>query len=401
MLKVGQIKEMTARGTYPDRDGLYLVVSKSGAQSWIYRFQLVGRRREMGLGNVKQVSLGEARELAGEARKLHKAGTDPIAARNEAKKASTPKRDVWTFQDCVDAYIAVKENDWSNAKHAAQWRNTLTRYAGPVIGDLPVAEVTVDHIEEILLPIWSTKNETASRVRGRIESVLNWASAKKHRDRNIPNPAVWRGNMEVILSKRHTAEHHPAMAYTDVPSLMAALREKETVGSAALQFTILTAGRTSEILEATWSEIDLKTATWTVPAERMKLRKEHRVPLSVPAVALLKSLDVQGDLIFPGNKHKRPLSNATMSKVLRNAQPAKLTVHGMRSSFRDWCAEATNFPEIVAEKSLAHGEKSATVAAYRRADMLEKRRLLMDAWANYIVANSNVITLPVKREVSV
>jgi len=385
------IKEESKPGTYGDGDGLYLQIAKSGSKSWIYRYQINKHRRWLGLGGFPGVSLAKARKEKDRYKLSVKAGIDPIQEKeanktvleNEKKKGIALKQ---TFSLCAEAYIESKEPEWKNRKHVQQWRNTLKTYASPVIGELPTAEIDLDHILQVLNPIWLEKTETATRVRNRIELVLDYATVKGYRSGQ--NPARWRGNLDKLLpkpSKIKKVKHHPALPYEDIPAFMATLNARKELAAKALVFTILTAARTSESLGATWDEIDLEKNTWVIPASRMKVEKEHRIPLSVPVIALLGELkaDKKNQFIFPGLKRDKPLSNMAMANVLKRMERPDLTVHGFRSTFRDWVAERTNFPQRVAETALAHRLKDGAEAAYQRGDLLEKRKELMEVWADY------------------
>jgi integrase len=367
--------ETAKPGKYADGKGLTLIVSPTGSRKWVLRFQWQGRAREMGLGAAEGNNLSLAREKAAAARLLIAKGIDPIA---ERKTATVP-----TFGTCADAFIAAKQSEWRNDKHKAQWAMTLAEYAGP-LRSKPVDTIDTAAVLAVLNPIWQDKPETASRLRGRIEHVLDAARAAGHRTGE--NPARWRGHLDKLLPKRAklTRGHHAAMPYQDVPAFMASLRGREAMAAKALEFAILTAARTGEVIGAKWSEIDLQAKVWTIPAERMKAGREHRVPLSGAAFDLLIGLAAAktGDFVFPGTKGK-PLSNMAMDMVLRRMK-LDVTVHGFRSSFRDWAGNETSFPREIAEAALAHVVGDATERAYRRGDALEKRRALMEAWASYV-----------------
>jgi len=376
-------------GLYGDGGGLYLKIGEGGAtaRSWIYRFALNDKPGKMGLGAVITVSLAEARDRAEDARKLVLDGIDPRDARRQAKAAAAvaASKDI-TFDEARDQYIEAHKAGWKNAKHAAQWTATLATYATPIIGKLPVSEIEVGLIVRIIEPIWITKNETAHRVRGRIESILDWSRVRGYRAGE--NPARWKGNLDHLLPKRskvRKVEHHAALAYTDIPVFMRDLRGRYGVAALALEFAILTAARTSEVLGARWSEIDTAAKTWTVPPKRMKGEREHRVPLSDRAIAIIEDMasDKRGEFIFPGAKRGRPLSNMALLLLLRRMKRDDLTAHGFRSTFRTWAAEKTNFPREIAEAALAHVVGDETEAAYQRGDLLEKRRRLMKSWAGY------------------
>jgi integrase len=370
-----------------DGGGLYLQVSAGGAKSWIFRFMLDGHAREMGLGPVHAIPLAEARKRAAECRRMRLDGIDPIEARNaqrNEKKLEAAKG--MTFDSCAAAYIAAHKAGWQNAKHREQWPNTLNTYAGPVFGSLPVRAVDVGLVMKALEPIWQTKPETASRLRGRIEAILDWAKVREYRKGE--NPARWRGHLDKLLparSKVRKVEHHPALAYDELADFVAALRSQEGIASRALEFLILTAARTGEVIGARWDEIDLKEKIWVVPAARMKAGREHRVPLSAAAVAVLDRMKEirESDFVFSGGKKGKPLSNMAMLAVLKRMEGDELTAHGFRSSFRDCAAESTTFPHEVAEMALAHTVGDKVEAAYRRGDLLQKRRQIMEAWARF------------------
>jgi integrase len=382
-LRVARAK---ASGLHGDGGGLYLQVSPAG-RSWIFRYQHAGRRRYMGLGPAAVVSLAEARRKAQEARKALAEGKDPIAARraSEAALAAAAAKSM-TFEACAAAYIASHADGWRNAKHAAQWQATLTAYAFPAFGNVPAADIDVAMVLKAVEPIWKQKPETAARVRGRIEAVLDWAAARGFRVGD--NPARWRGHLANLLPARakvRRVTHHPALPYVRMGEFMAALRGQEGIAAKALEFTILTAARTSEATGAAWDEIDLGAATWTIPATRIKASKEHKVPLSTPALAILRAMagTREGEFVFPGGRRARPLSNAAMAAVLKRMGRDEITTHGFRSAFRDWAAERTNYPREVAEMALAHAVGDKVEAAYRRGDLFEKRALLMKEWAMF------------------
>ena len=388
-LNAARMRTLTKPGTYGDGAGLYLQVRGPGKRSWLYRFKLHGRAHLMGLGAVDDVSLAEARDAAGAARKLVRQGMNPIDQRRAARAESATQAGL-TFAQVADAYIAAHEPSWRNAKHRQQWRNTLDTYAVPFLGKLPVAQVSVGEVMRVLEPLWREKTETASRLRGRIESVLDYATARGWRTGE--NPARWRGHLDNLLparSKVAKVEHHSALPWRQVGAFTAALAQEEGVSALALQFAILTAARTGEVIGARWSEFDMQAATWTVPAERMKAGREHRVPLSDDALDALREvakLATKPDpkaFIFPGGKQGKPLSSMALLMLLRRMGRGDLTAHGFRSTFRDWCAEATNYPREVAEAALAHTLRDKTEAAYQRGDLMERRRRLMAEWAAF------------------
>ncbi|MBF0383833.1 MAG: integrase arm-type DNA-binding domain-containing protein [Magnetococcales bacterium] len=386
-LTVLQISRAKKRGLLNDGDGLYLRVSATGTKSWIFRYRDHGRLRDHGLGTLSTINLAEAREVARQCRKLRLQGLDPIeekkrrltAAKIEAAKAIS-------FAECAASYIETHRTGWKNAKHAKQWGSTLSTYVYPVFGDLPVAEINVGLVMRAIEPIWTTKPETASRVRGRIEAVLDWAKVRGYRTGE--NPALWKGNLSHLLPARgkvSRVNHHAALPHTEMAAFWSALSKQAGIAAQALRFAILTATRTSETLEAVWEEVDMETGVWTIPAERMKGDKEHRVPLSQPALAILKEMETQstGKYIFPGMKSDRPLSNMSLLAVLKRMKRPDLTTHGFRSTFRDWAAECTDAPREVAEAVLAHALSNKVEAAYRRSDLFEKRQGLMVEWAGY------------------
>lgn len=400
-LKALRLDRLTKPGLHADGGGLYLQITSAAARSWLYRFMLDGKARAMGLGSFPDVALAEARERAAECRRLRASGIDPIEARDaERARARTDAAQSITFKESAERYINSHKAGWRNEKHAAQWTATLTTYAYPAFGGLPVQSIDTGLVLKALEPIWRTKTETATRVRGRIESVLDWATARGYRRGD--NPARWRGHLDNLLPKRSkvaAVEHHAALPYAEVGAFMVDLRQQPGVGAKALEFVILTAARTGEAIGAQWSEVDLDAALWTVPGDRMKAGREHRVPLSKPAVAILRAMRGKSDdFVFPGGKRGRPLSNMAMAKVLERMGRGDLTVHGFRSSFRDWAAEQTNFPREIAEAALAHTLKDKVEAAYRRGDAIEKRKKLTAAWADYCARPATKATVtPIRR----
>jgi integrase len=377
-------------GMHCDGGGLYLqaVTGASGAirKSWLFRFAENGRERQMGLGSLDTVGLAQAREKAAECRRLRQEGIDPINARDSQRaSAAAENAKAMTFDQCAAGYIAAHRAGWRNTKHASQWQNTLATYVSPVFGNLPVRAIDVGLVIKALEPIWSKKPETVSRVRGRIEAVLDWAAARGFRDPD--NPARWKGRLDKLLPRRskvRAVAHHAALPYDKVGPFMLQLREREGVAARAFEFAILTATRTGEVLGAQWLEIDFGAKVWTVPAGRMKGGREHRIPLASSAMAVLKRMANlrEGDHVFPGDR-RATLSNMALLMLLRRMGHGDLTTHGFRSTFRDWAAERTNFPNEVVEMALAHAITDKTEAAYRRGDLFEKRRKLMDAWAAY------------------
>ncbi len=373
---------------YPDGGGLYLQVTGESRKSWIYRYTMAGHTREMGLGAFHTIGLAEARQRATECRKLRMDGIDPIGAREAARaKAKLEIASVVTFNAAAETYITSHEAGWKGRKQGPQWRSSLKAYAVPVLGGLSVQDIDVGHVMKVLEPIWSTKPETASRVRSRIEAVLDWAKARGHRTGE--NPARWRGHLGNLLparSKVRKVVHHPALPYAQIAAFVAALRQQEGISPAALEFLILTATRTSETIGARWDELNLDAKVWTIPSERMKANREHRVPLSLGALDVVERMKAlrEGDFIFPGGKEKRPLSNMALLTLLERMGRSDITSHGFRSTFRDWTAEQTEFHPDVAEMALAHTIRDKVEAAYRRGDLFDKRRELMDAWARYV-----------------
>lgn len=365
--------------------GLHLQVTPTGVRSWVLRITVGTKRRDMGLGGYPDVPLARAREKAREARALVEKGIDPILQRQQARSALAAQRAAAkTFAECAHAFLEAKSPEWANAKHAQQWQNTLETYAGPKIGRMLVADIGTAQVLEVLRPIWTLKTETASRVRGRIEAVLDWATV--HQYRTGPNPARWKGHLDALLarpSKFRKVEHHAALPLDDLPGFMVRLRAADGTGARALEFAILTAARSGEVRLATWDEIDLDQRVWTVPAERMKAGREHRVPLSAPALELLKGLLRVKDVPFLfASAQKKPLSDMTLTAVLRRMNIAAVP-HGFRSTFKDWASERTDYPNEVSEMALAHAIESKTEAAYRRGDLFERRRNLMDEWAAF------------------
>lgn len=372
--------------------GLGLNVTKSGSRSWILRYQAGGKRKDMGLGGYPDVTLAQAKERARAARTKLADGIDPIEASQAARaRLLAEQRGNILFRDAASQYIQAHAASWRNPKHEQQWRNTIDTYAHPKIGNILVRHITIHQVLTILEPIWIEKTETATRLRGRIESILDWAIV--HGYRSDANPARWKGMLDKLLpapAKVATTDHHKALPYEDLPAFMRRLSEHPGVGSQALQFAILTATRSGEVRHATWEEFDLEGGVWTIPATRMKAGREHRVPLSRQAIALLKGMESQSfcPYVFPSSHSKqraeegKPLSDMTLSAILRRMNiPA--VPHGFRSTFRDWCAEMTDYPNEVAEMALAHTISNKVEAAYRRGDLFEKRKQLMHDWSNY------------------
>lgn len=372
---------------HPDGGGLYLQVATGGSKSWIFRYRFHGRERQMGLGPLHTVSLAEARDLALQARKMKLQGIDPIEAKRASRAAlRLEAAKSVSFDAAVASYLQANRSGWKNAKHADQWESTLRTYASPHFGALPIAAVDTSLVLKALEPIWASKAETASRVRGRIEAVLDWATVRGHRTGE--NPARWRGHLDKLLPaprKVAAVEHHPALPFGELPAFMARLGGQVGFGARALEFAILTATRTGEVIGATWDEIDLETRTWIIPKTRMKAGREHRVPLNDAACALLTALP-QGkgqEPVFPGAKAGKPLSNMALLATLKRMDRPDLTTHGFRSTFRDWAAETTDYPNEVVEMALAHTVGNKVEAAYRRGDLFIKRQALMREWGEY------------------
>jgi integrase len=368
-------------------DGLYLRITPQGGRTWVFRYMHQRVAHSMGLGNG---TLADARAKASGARALLNNGQDPLAkAKADRLAKAADLAATTTFKQAATEFIDSNKSGWKNAKHAAQWTSTLETYVYPVFGNVSVADIDAPMVLKVLKPIWSTKTETARRVRGRIEAVLDWA--KVHELRSGENPARWRGGLQHALPARPQAsliKHHPALPYGEIAEFMAALRAEGGTAARCLEFLIMTGTRTTEAIGARWSEIDLPAATWTVPASRIKARREHRVPLSPVALALLKAQAKvrESDFVFVGKRQGRGLSNSAMAALLRRMKRDDITIHGFRSSFRDWCAEQTNYPREVAEMALAHAVSDRVEAAYMRSDMLEKRVQLMRDWATYLRA---------------
>ena len=375
------IKTLPA-GIHSDGGGLYLRVKNSGSRSWVLVYQWQGKRREKGLGSILGVDLDRARERAEEARKLLAQGIDPAAA-NDVEVA-----DRVTFGQAATDLVDSLEGAWRNPKHRAQWRSTLETHCSP-IWNKPIDEIETTDVVAVLTPIWSTTPETATRLRGRIERVLDAAKVKGQRSGD--NPARWRGHLAVILpprKKKGQVRHHAAMPYQDVPEFVGKLKGRLSTAARALHFLILTAGRTGEVLGARWNEIDLEAKVWTVPADRMKMGLEHRVPLTPAAIAVLNAVAIHGmkpdAFLFPSQKPDAQLSNMSMLMLLKRMNLDEWTAHGFRSSFRDWAGEETSHPREVAEAALAHQVGNAVEQAYRRGDSLAKRRRLMEDWADFV-----------------
>lgn len=404
-LTAREVATIKKTGRYADGAGLYLQVSPRAdgegvTKSWLFRYTFNGKAKQMGLGSLNTVSLAGARQAALDCRKLVQADVDPIAKRKDERAASRAAVDLpETFRDFAEEYIRLNSDGWKNDKHRAQWRSTLETYAYPVFGTLHVRDVSKAHVLKALEPIWGSKTETARRVRGRIETVLDMAIAADARE--TENPARL-SVLKFLLPNQGKAakvQHHPAIPYADMGTFMQTLRARDDLSARALEFLILTAARTGEVIGARWNEID--GDVWTVPAERMKAGKEHRVPLTPAALAIIEALPVidGNPHLFPGQRKRRPLSNMAMLKLMERMDYGDFTAHGFRSSFRDWAGEQTAFPREVAEAALAHGNRDKVEAAYQRGDYFEKRRKLMEAWTAYCgtIPKSGGNVTPIRR----
>ncbi|MBT3786780.1 MAG: tyrosine-type recombinase/integrase [Alphaproteobacteria bacterium] len=400
-LSARAVSTLAKQGLHADGGGLYLQVSRFDTKSWIFRFTLNKKTRDMGLGPLHTISLAEAREEALQCRKMVRDGIDPIGVRREllAKRLNQASSFI-TFRQCAEAYISSHSAAWKNVKHSTQWHNTLNTYVYPVFGDLSVQSIDVGLVLKVLEPIWQTKTETASRVRGRIESVLDWAATRKYRKGE--NPARWKGHLDKLLpqkSKIQKVKHHEALPYADINPFLVRLRLQNGISAFGLEFLILTATRTSEVMKASWSEIDLDAKVWTIPADRMKSGKEHRVPLSLRAIELLGEVGKfqTGEFVFPGQKPKSSLSNMAFLQLLKR-MGERVTAHGFRSTFRDWAAEQTMHSREVVEMALAHAIGNKVEEAYRRGDLFEKRKRLMVDWAVYcdqVLAEDSADVVPI------
>lgn len=393
-------------GMYPDGRGLYLQVTSATAKSWIFRYSLHGRAREMGLGPHPTIGLADARSKATDCRRLLVAGIDPIEHRRAEREAARleANRQI-DFETAAKAYIAAHRHGWKNPKHADQWEATLRIYVYPVFGSRSVQEIEVGHVLQVIEPIWHKKTETASRVRGRIEAVLDWSTARGYRRGD--NPARWKGHVEILLPKRskvRKVKHQPAMKYVEASAFMHSLQKRAGISSLAMQFLILTAARTGAVINARWAEIDVKARVWNVPDEQgRKLTAPHRVPLSPPALAILELLHRDrleplspADHVFPGGSKGGGLSCNALLALLKRMGRDDITSHGFRSTFREWAAELTVFPREIAETALAHTIRDKVEAAYMRSDLFEKRRLLMSAWADFCTSASTPQVLPMR-----
>ena len=404
-LNARKVETLIKPGRYSDGGNLYLSITPNGGKRWTFFYRLGNTvegkpiRREMGLGGAGKngVSLADAREKAADARKLLNNGKDPIEERIASQKAG---RTVPTFGAYADEYLVSHRSKFRNAKHIAQWEMTLgDTYCKP-IRSLPVNAIDTEAVLKVLQPIWAKIPETASRLRGRIENILDAAKAKGYRSGE--NPATWRGHLKTLLPARQrlTRGHHAALPYDELPAFITNLRTKEATAALALELCILTASRTNEVVNAQWNEFDPKKAIWTIPAIRMKAGHEHRIPLTARVVTILNSLTPlkENKYVFPGNGPRKPLSSMAMSMLLRRMSRPDITVHGFRSTFRDWASEQTSFPHETCEHALAHRISNKAEAAYRRGDQFEKRRKLMEAWASFCAPRGSAKVLPLKRK---
>ncbi|MCW2573560.1 MAG: Phage integrase [Frankiales bacterium] len=406
-LTVKAVESKKKPGHYADGGGLYLQVSAAGGKSWIFRYTSKAiltrngkpKEAEMGLGSLADVSLSAAREKRNDYRKLLQTGIDPLAAKKQgvADRAIAEARSS-TFSECATAYIEAQRPSWKNAKHAEQWTNTIETYCGPIFGALPVQSVDTGLVLQVLGPIWKEKPETASRLRGRIERVIDWAKVRGYRDGE--NPARWRGHMDKLLpkmEKRKRVKHHPALPFANIADFTKSLRDRDGLAARALELLILTATRTNETVTARWAEFDLEAALWTIPPERMKSHREHRIPLPARAVAILKDLEKSkaSEYVFPG-KPSKPLSNMALLALLGRMGKDDITVHGFRSTFRDWASERTSYSREVCEMALAHVVSDETEAAYRRSDLFDKRRRLLSDWAKFCEPTKPAKVIPIR-----
>ncbi|WP_456374140.1 tyrosine-type recombinase/integrase, partial [Thiolapillus sp.] len=370
-----------------DGGGLWLYIAEDHSRQWVFQYRINGTENQIELGSPPKVTLQDARKQAGIYRSMKARGIDPI---HHHKAEQQNDATLWTFDRCAEAYIEAKAYEWTSKKHAAQWRATIKTYCSPVFGQLPVDQIDVDLVLEVIEPLWYTKTETASRIRGRIENILSWAIVRGYHPG--PNPAIWRGFIEHLLPNKNKiirSRHHPSMPHRHISAFMHDLQSANSISAQALQFLILTAARTGEVIGASWPEIDLQARIWTIPANRMKAKRKHRVPLSSHAITLLDNLPTKEGWLFPSTYPGRHISNMAMLKYMRDkgygikGSRGPYVPHGFRSTFRDWCAEKTDFPRELAEAALAHTLRNKVEAAYQRSDLLEKRRPLMQAWADY------------------
>ncbi len=381
-----EVARLMKKGKYPIGEGLYLQISRSGAKSWVFRYSMNKKTTWMGLGSYSVVTLAEARAKTLALRKTLSDGVNPLVRKNQIEQAQRfDEAKLITFDECASQYIAAHKSGWTNIKHISQWENTLKTFVSPVFGNVSIQDVDTSLVMRVLEPIWTSKNETADRIRGRVERIIGWATVKKYRTGD--NPARWRGHLDNLLAQRkkvRKVKHHSALSFEDLSDFMVSLRKIDSVSSLALEFTILTATRTSEALNAKWEEFNLADRYWLIPAERMKAGEAHKVPLSDRSIEILKHLETRAfnEFVFPGKKKFKPLSNMAMLQIIRRLGHG-VTTHGFRSTFRDWAAERTYFANEVVEKALAHTIPNKVEAAYRRGDLFDKRRKLMTAWAEY------------------
>jgi integrase len=389
-------------GLHADGGNLFLQVRETGARSWIFRYQRAGRVRDMGLGSTGTFSLSEARQRARRARQLLADGVDPLQQREGAR--AEQEATTVTLKEEALAYIATYAASWRSPKSEPQWKSSLEQYVFPLIGAKPVAEIDVKAVSTVLTPIWASKTETGHRVRQRLERILSRAISQGHH--KGPNPAKWKGVLEHILPARRRVSpvvHHAAIDFDDLPSFMLDVRAREETSARAMELLILTAARTSEVIEARWEEFDLDAATWTLPGSRTKAGRPHTVALPKPALAVLRGLEPQdAGLLFPGRDASQAISNGTLLALLKRMKRSDITAHGMRAAFRSWGAERTNFPAEILELALGHAVSDQTIAAYQRSDLLDRRRKLMDAWSSFLgspksKSSGSVITLERKR----
>ena len=387
-----QVMRAKKRGVYSDGGGLYLQITRTLTKSWLFRYMRNGVPHGMGLGPIHTVSLAEARIKAQDVRRMLLDGIDPLEAKKAKRQAERRERlKSLPFRDCANQYIDAHRKSWKNEKHAAQWGSTIETYANAIIGNLMVTEIDTDEMMRVLEPIWAEKTETATRLRGRIESILAWATVRGYRAGL--NPARWKGHLDHLLpkpSRLRKTNHHAALPYAEAAAFMQSLLRQEGAAAQALRLVILTASRTNEVIAARKSEFDLPAKIWTIPAERMKAGREHRVPLSPAAVALVKPLVDTGAsaFLFPATKENQHLSNMAMLQLLKRMKREDLTVHGFRSTFKDWARETTDYAREVSEAALAHIIGDQTEAAYARGDLFTKRASLMQDWADYLLVSS-------------
>ena len=395
-LTAKEVQHATKRGLYPDGQGLCFQIARNGSRSWILRYRIGGRRRYLGLGTARDVSLAEARQRAATARAMLDAGQDPIDARNGRRAAAMLNAaKVLSFREAAIAFIEAHS---VASKSIGQWTASLDTYVNPVFGALPVQEIDTGLVMKVIEPLWTTKTVTAGRIRNRIERILNWAKARGYRDGE--NPARWSGHLENLLAKKSkvvAVEHHAALPYSEMPVFMAQLRDVGGNAARALEFLILTAARSGEVFFADWSEIDLQARVWTVPAARMKSKRDHRVPLSDEAVAILEALPGRTGIVFKGQLRGGALAKMALAGVLARMKRGDVTVHGFRSTFCDWARDCTSTSRDVVEAALAHAIGDKTEAAYRRTDALEKRRLLMDTWSDFCSGKATADVIPMRR----